>query len=257
MTIEETNALQSVADNAESDANPAQENAQEDQVSEQTEDQQQETKTEVIKVEEPVKQDPPKKSWERKRIDQLTWEKNEERRKREALEAQLNQKPLEGEDGKQLSQADVDRIAEQKAKQIAAQQSFNQKCNATAEAGKDKYNDFDDAIAILGQVGLSSPQFLDIATDLPNSHEILYHLGKNPDEAERLLNLTPTKQAMELARLEAKLSVAPVQKQISKVAAPIKPLGGNTAGTHIGDAIPDDDDEYSKWRAKQSWANGG
>lgn len=102
-------------------------------------------------------------------------------------------------------------------------------------------------------------------TDIPA--RIAYHLAKNPDEARRISALSSARQAVEIGRLEAKLTEAkpksdatevpaepappkPV-KEASKAPEPIKPVGGKAT---VGDEMPDpktQPDKWMKWRQRQ------
>lgn len=65
-----------------------------------------------------------------------------------------------------------------------------------------------------------------IIADSPIAAELAAHLGKNPREFDRIAKLPDGLQGAELARLEAKLSAAPVRR-ISQAPAPVPTLGGS------------------------------
>lgn len=58
--------------------------------------------------------------------------------------------------------------------------------------------------------------------------DIVYHLGKHPEEAARIAALPPLRQAKEIGRLEARFSEQQpaANKQVSKAPPPISPVGG-------------------------------
>jgi len=222
---EETNATQG-AEQSETVQQPAIENAQESG-NEQTADQQQDNAEESGDGKDPAKAEPKKTPWFQTRINQVTAEKHEAIRRAEAAEARLREeKPITDESGKSYTQADIDRLAEQKANL----REFNRKCDAVYDAGKSEYSDFDDAVKTLGTAGVMHGDFLETVTDSPESHKLIYHLGQNPEEALRIAQLPPTKQAREIVRLEASLSKPAAQKPISKAAAPIRPIDGKSSG---------------------------
>ncbi|GMR16368.1 MAG: hypothetical protein BMS9Abin31_0700 [Gammaproteobacteria bacterium] len=69
--------------------------------------------------------------------------------------------------------------------------------------GESKYNDFNDVVRN-PDLKLTNEILVEvIETDSPD--EILYFLGKNPDEVDRLNDLTPKAKAREIAKIEAKL----------------------------------------------------
>ncbi len=67
--------------------------------------------------------------------------------------------------------------------------------------------------------------------------KILYHLAKNPDEAERIASLPLGQQAREIWKLEQTLASAKPPVKPSAAPEPIKPLGGSKAVS--GDEMPD------------------
>lgn len=59
---------------------------------------------------------------------------------------------------------------------------------------------------------------------------IMYHLGKNPDEARRISNLSPLDAAREIGRIEARLT-APKARTETSAPAPVNPVRpGGVAG---------------------------
>lgn len=84
-------------------------------------------------------------------------------------------------------------------------------------------------------------------SETENPAQIIYHLAKNPEEAERIASLPESKQAREIWALEQKLKSAP-QKTPSKAPAPIKPVGGST----VGSEMPSDSDSTEDWMRKEN-----
>ena len=142
----------------------------------------------------------------------------------------------------------------QAAEQLLRQQQFAARCNATYEAGKKDHTDFDEALKGFNQFGglAQHPALVDAATTVEDGHRVLHHLGSNPAEAERVLQLSPTQQAIEVARLAEKLK--PAKPGVSAAPAPVNPIKG--AGGNP-DPKPDDNGEfrnqadYRAWRKKQ------
>lgn len=175
---------------------------------------------------EQVQQQQQQKGWAERRIDKLTWEKNEERRQREALEAQLK-KFQQSEEAKPVG--DQPMTAEQiraEAKRLIEQEKFDNACNKTFEAGKKEFPDFEKSLRTFGMLGGAPQEFLEAITAMDAGHKVIHHLGTNPEEAERLLSLPPLRMAMELTRIEASLSKAP---PVSKAPPPISPVSGRAA----------------------------
>ena len=58
-----------------------------------------------------------------------------------------------------------------------------------------------------------------------NGPELAYHLGKNPSEASRIAQLSPSMQMFEMGKVEASLG-KPAKKETSKAPDPMSPVGG-------------------------------
>ena len=59
--------------------------------------------------------------------------------------------------------------------------------------------------------------------------DVYYHLGKNPDEAERISRLSPIAQVREIGKIEASLSANPPVRKSSSAPEPITPLGSRAS----------------------------
>jgi hypothetical protein len=82
--------------------------------------------------------------------------------------------------------------------------------------------------------------------------QLLYHLGKHPEEAQRIAELSvrsPVAAAIELGKLEERLSL-PQPRTTTQAPPPIRPLSGGS-----GSAIVDPDkmttNEWRQWREEQ------
>ena len=203
------------------------------------------------------------------RLDKATAEKWEERRAREEVANQLalaqetikqlqtktpesttvetRKTPVE----KPLTAAELQALVNAQASEM----EFNKACNASVAKGKTLYKDFDETLAGLRKI---SPFFdpkvggpvlpkplVEAALETGAAEEILYALGKDSSEADRIMSLPPIKQAMEIAkfhsRLEAKKAAeaavvepgeegetpetpeTPEAENISRAPAPIRP----------------------------------
>lgn len=181
--------------------------------------------------------------WVQKRIDQITREKHEERRKREAAE-QLVAQYLKGDAQPQApSQAQED--PHDIARKLVAEERFNDACNRVYQSGKGEFQDFDASLAQFQQLGGLPNDFLQAVVDLPDSHKLIYALSKDLGEAYRIFSLPAIQQGRELERLSAKVS-KPASKPVSSAPAPIAPVDGPA------NADPDPSkmsvDEWMRWR---------
>lgn len=203
----------------------------------------------------PEEQDKPKKTaWYTRVIAREAAEKREAKREADLLKGQNAMLLQElankngGSDVKtspSLAQAEIERLAEEKANI----RDFNKACNRIAEEGNDEFEDFDASVSTLQQIGGNYKSLLEITTELTDGHRVLYHLGKDPEEAERLLSLPPTKMAMAVAKLETKLSKESA-KTVSDAPSPITPIKAKASKSFDPNDPNADRDEWSKWREK-------
>jgi len=84
--------------------------------------------------------------------------------------------------------------------------------------------------------------------------KLMIHLQNNPEEVERIAKLPPARQAAEIGKMEAKLSVVEKVKP-SNAPAPIKPVGSR-GGAASGNPAEMTQAQYEAMRAKQgaTWA---
>lgn len=110
----------------------------------------------------------------------------------------------------------------------------------STEAEK-KYPDFHDVafadVPIAPVVGMAILES-EVAADL------MYHLGKNKAEAQRLSKLSPTSALRELGKIEASLQ----RQQQSSAPAPINPISGKQASNDA----PSANDDMKTWIAKRN-----
>lgn len=125
----------------------------------------------------------------------------------------------------------VTREAQQMAQNIARQEAWDTHCNRIGAAGKAEFKDFDNVIKEYAENfpevgGVPQPLIACAIEAAPGEEAKLIHwLGKNLDEAERIMSLSPVKAGAALAKIAAKLS-APVVKTVSKAPSPVRPIVG-------------------------------
>lgn len=133
--------------------------------------------------------------------------------------AQAVEKRLAERDQKQKQES----AQEQAAKQAA---EFRKRMNESAKG----LEDFEDVIAEAVR-DPSQPVSRLLAEPLDaveNPAAVLYHLAKNPDEAERIAALPMARQAREVWLLEGKLKTQ-LKTTASRAPAPVEPVGGKAA----------------------------
>ncbi len=215
----------------------------------------------------------------RSRVDQITREKWEARRRAQELEQELNQlraaqAALRPEDnlgtpgtpadssrapppaGTHASPEALEQVIHARAQQLAQAQAFTERCNATYRQGVEDPSTpgFQEALRGFDLFGglQRYPDLVEAVTSVPDGHRLLHHLGTHLDEAERILSLPPAARGMELGRLSARITV-PVPRPTAAPTPPV-PIRGNVAS---GEPGPDDQGRFSDqsayraWRAKQ------
>lgn len=174
--------------------------------------------------------------WAIKRIGALTAGKHEAERKAAAAteEAARYRQLLEAQrdDGQQQSnqaqQPNIDELVSQRAEQMAQQQQIAERGQAVSKVGTESYTDWEGAVQTLDALGISS-DLVQSLLGMDDAHKVIYSLGKNPDEASRILSLPPLQQGRELERLALKSSAAPPAKPVSKAPAPVSRVDGTTS----------------------------
>lgn len=216
-----------------------------------------------------------------KRIDRLTWEANEAKRKAEELEAKLRERqerqpdPLAArpkmedfQDYEAYLEALADWKAEEKAQRLREElKAESEKTRAKTEADRrmeafraaeSKFRatvtDYDEAIQDAQDTPMTQVMF-DVILESEVGPNLLYHLAKNPDEAERIAHLSPARQAAEIGKLEDKLAQQlkdPQKPKASNAPPPVNPVRARgSASTPRLDDPNLSMEEYSRLRRKQ------
>lgn len=103
----------------------------------------------------------------------------------------------------------------------------------------------DEAFALITQQ--MSPDIIALIQSSDKNVALTYHLGTHLDEAERIATLPPVRAARELALLESRLEL-PTPKTISNAPDPIKSANGKTVTEK--DPSKMTDKEFAEWRKK-------
>jgi len=192
------------------------------------------TRSDSADVHESQPEDEPEdiRRW-RQRMDQANREKWEAKReleqlRRQVMDWQRQQSPQASNDEER---GYLRRKEEEKVER------FTEACNRTFQAGKDEYPDFDDAVSNLSRVGASQSgekwrDFLDAVATVSNGHRAYYELAKDPDEAARVMNMSPVGMATKLLELSrgrdagAQAFNNRSNALSSRAPPPIRPIGG-------------------------------
>ena len=132
------------------------------------------------------------------------------------------------------AQAYADAMAERKAQELLAQREAEAERVAMLDAYQDreedartKYDDFEQ-VAYNPKLPVTETMAQTIqASEM--GPDVIYWLGSNPKEAERIARLSPLLQAREIGKIEARLGANPPAKKTSTAPAPIAPVTARTA----------------------------
>ena len=206
-----------------------------------------ESESEATKEAEP----PPKPknetpAWAARRFASLTREKHEAQRERDLLKAEVEIYRQSSGQVQPLQPQNAQGDVETRAQQLVAEREFNDACNDVYDKGMTAYPDFQDAINTYGMLGGLKRELIEASLATDNPAKVLYELAKDPDQAEKIMAMTPAKMGVAIAKLErAPAKVA----SVSKAPAPIKPIEGSTKAE--ADPSKMSMTEWVKWREKQ------
>lgn len=199
----------------------------------------------------------------RERIERATAKaaaKAERRAFREATQRIQNAAPAQKaperddfRDDTAYTQAQLEYLAERKAEEKLRQREESAKAERMQETlherldkAAENYTDFH---AVVSNPNLPiNDAMAEFIADSEQGGEIAYHLGKNPQKAAQIAQMSPVKAARELAKLESELANKPKAKP-SNAPEPIKPVGNR--GPSSASSMPSDDDDIATWVRKE------
>lgn len=207
-----------------------------------------------------------------KRIGELTRKRRDAEREAEYWREQAMKKPVEPpkaeEPLKTLADFDYDESAYQQhlfakaraeaveearrvLKDEQSQQTTQQKIRTFKQKESEfsrKIDDYSDVVTN-PNLPITQPMF-DVAVEMDNGPEVLYYLGKNPDMAYEIANMSPLAAARELGRIEEKLQTRPKAETVSKAPEPAPKLAAVSPSTQK-DVDDMTQEEFNEYRRKQ------
>lgn len=189
-----------------------------------------ETETETTATEVPVKQT----DWRDREIARLRErtrslrEENEQLKTKPATTTETSTQPNLN------SQEEFNRLVEveanRRAQLIAQSNEFARRCAAVQEQGIKEFPDFNQRVnSLKGLVDWSDQnqvvaynQFLSAIVETGDGAKVIYDLGGDPNKASAILNMTPVKMGIELAKM-ANLTQGE-QPEVSRATRPITPV---------------------------------
>lgn len=140
------------------------------------------------------------------------------------------------------------RVERERLSRADAEKTTAQRLQESMKAVRSEAADFDDVVANVFEPDFPNSKamadYLEEAAD--NPARMLYWLGNNPDEAARISRLPPSRQAKELAKVEATLAAPAPQPKRPGAPPPPKIVTGSGVGEK--DPAKMSMEEYAKYR---------
>jgi hypothetical protein len=179
-----------------------------------------------------------------KRIARAEFERREARRQVRELQARLDAQAQANPPAAGSPEEWQARVAKAAAEQVRIDK-FNARANEINDAGVSEFPDFGQAVASLNKIGLPT-ELIEAADEAGDPHKILYYLGMNPDEQERILTLSPSRMGAALAKLAGKAIAPPPPAPVSRAPAPVTTVTGISRTQPVLDRDDMDPDAYLK-----------
>lgn len=190
---------------------------------------------------------PKRKHWAHERIDELTRQRREAERQADYWKARANQSvdpnSLDYEEGIAERVSQRHRQEQADTAKATAEQLATEAFTYRETIARERFADYD-AITRNPSIPIT-PAMAEIIRDSDVGPDLAYHLGRNVTEAARIAALPANRQAVELGRLEARIT-AP-KPLPARAPAPVQPVSGIAAG---GSKDPGSMSmsEYAAWR---------
>lgn len=147
---------------------------------------------------------------------------------------------------------EIEKIVRTRASEIARAERLNERCNAVAEKGRTDFPDFADALAVmrdelpLFDKNNGATPALEAILEMDNPPALIHYLGKNPDIASELADLSPIQLTRRLDKIERELKPT---RQPSSAPKPLEPVRSSASP---GEPDPKDTAKWIAWRNKQT-----
>jgi chromosome segregation ATPase len=179
-----------------------------------------------------------------RRIDKRTADVYRSRAENEQLKQRLAELETKAGKADEPTHSETDPVV--LAKQIAKVERFTEKANALVAEGTKKHSDYMGALKDLAaevgdfvrRDGLPSPFMEAVMEVAEKPTALLYHLGKNPDLAADLADLSPYQLAKRLDRIERELTEKQTPK-ISNAPKPLVPVRAQSSDSDLGPNLSD------------------
>jgi hypothetical protein len=152
--------------------------------------------------------------------------------------------------------------AQRQAQAMVATQTFNERCNAAVEAGRAEYGEAEFNAAVAGLQKLvdatdaasiaTYQDMLESALETGKAADLIYELGRDLNEAQRVFDLSPKKRAIELAQRAAKAGSVAEPSSAAKPIRAIEPRGGRHEQISADDTERADKLSTAEWMARRN-----
>ena len=211
-----------------------------------------------------------------KRIDKEVYEKNELKRRIEALEAQLTAPQAQiktlangAPDPESFAAGRYDPDYLEALTDYKVQQALDNQRKSSNVAAREKvvqklidesiaaHSDYEEVTQDFTEHPLAQvKEFTGLVMDSDNPVELAYYLGKNPEELDKLAEMTLAQATRYLGKLEAQLehpkpTSEPPKKTVSSAPAPLTPIKGASV-TKPNDPEKMSMSEYEAWRKQKT-----
>lgn len=149
---------------------------------------------------------------------------------REALQPQVDANGQPVQPTAQPLRREAPQDLQAMAQQIAANNEFNRTVADEVQKGRTSHQDFDQVAANLQRFGELPRTFVEAALATGKGADVMYHLGGDIAEADRILSLSPIQQAVALATL-AQTIKPQVARTVTSAPNPVTPKVGSSRTT--------------------------
>lgn len=184
----------------------------------------------------------------KRRIDRMTQQKYQLSAENDNLRRQPAEQPRqEPQDFSQLTAAQIEALVEQRANERLSSQTLNERTGKVdAQLQKAIGADLPGFYEEIQAAGNAGASLVKAAIELDDAADILAFLARDADELDKVLALSPIKQAAHMGRLSARLEAEKSAPKRSNAPAPLTPVKGSAKSSE-----PDINDT-ARWIA---WSN--
>lgn len=135
--------------------------------------------------------------------------------------------------------------------QQAEHQALYERHQQQVTDGRGKYSDFDEKVMDNPDLPIT-PSMVKALAESDAGADIAYYLADHLEEAADIASMSPTRQAIALGRIEAKLASKPPAKTVSAAPAPVGSQLNGGASPSKADPSKMTDAEWAKWSEEQA-----